>query len=173
MYLAMYLSLIAQSVKNLSAMQETQVWFLGRKEPLEKERTTHFSTLAWKIPRAEEPGRLQSTGSLRVGHDWATSLSLFAFMRWRRKWRPTPVFLPGESQGRSIAYRFYYHSVLCWVLVAVWAFLWLWREGLLSGGAWASCCSGSSRCGACVLGHAGFSNYSTWAQCLWLMVSRL
>ena len=47
----------------------------------------------------EEPGRLQSMGSLRVRHDWATSLSLFAFMHWRRKWQPTPVFLPGESQG--------------------------------------------------------------------------
>ena len=48
----------------------------------------------------EEPGRLQSMGSQRVGHDWATSLSLFTFMHWRRKWQPTPVFLPGESQGR-------------------------------------------------------------------------
>ena len=44
---------------------------------------------------------LQSMGSLRVGHDWATSLSLFTFMHWRRKWQPTPVFLPGESQGRG------------------------------------------------------------------------
>ena len=43
--------------------------------------------------------RLQSTGSLRVGHDWATSLSLFTFMHSKRKWQPTPVFLPGESQG--------------------------------------------------------------------------
>ena len=59
----------------------------------------HSSTLAWKIPRTEEPGGLQSMGSLRVGHDWATSLSLFTFMHWRRKWQPTPVFLPGESQG--------------------------------------------------------------------------
>ena len=59
----------------------------------------HSSTLAWKIPWTEEPGRLQSMGSLRVGHDWATSLSLFTFMHWRRKWQPTPVFLPGESQG--------------------------------------------------------------------------
>ena len=58
------------------------------------------SILAWKIPWMEEPGRLQSMGSLRVGHDWATSLSLFSFMHWRRKWQPTPVFLPGESQGR-------------------------------------------------------------------------
>ena len=49
----------------------------------------------------EEPGRLQSMGSLRVGHDLATSLSLFTFMHWRRKWQPTPVFLPGESLGRG------------------------------------------------------------------------
>ena len=60
---------------------------------------THSSTLAWKIPWAEEPGRLQSMGSGRIGHDWATSLSLFTFMHWRRQWQPTPVFLPGESQG--------------------------------------------------------------------------
>ena len=59
------------------------------------------STLAWKIPWTEEPGRLQSMGSLRVGHDWVTSLSLFTFMHWRRKWQPTPVFLPGESQGQG------------------------------------------------------------------------
>ena len=57
-------------------------------------------TLAWKIPWTEEPGRLQSLGLWRVGHDWVTSLSLFTFMHWRRKWQPTPVFLPGESQGR-------------------------------------------------------------------------
>ena len=61
----------------------------------------HSSTLAWKIPWMEEPGRLQSMGSRRVGHDWATSLSLFTVLHWRRKWQPTPVFLPGESQGRE------------------------------------------------------------------------
>ena len=61
----------------------------------------HSSTLAWKIPWTEEPGRLQTMRSLRVGHDWAISLSLFSFMRWRRKWQPTPVFLPGESQGQG------------------------------------------------------------------------
>ena len=59
----------------------------------------HSSTLAWKIPWTEEPGRLQSMGSRRVGHDWVTSLSLFTFMHQRRKWQPTPAFLPGESQG--------------------------------------------------------------------------
>ena len=59
----------------------------------------HSSTLAWKIPWMEKPGGLQSMGSLRVGRDWATSLSVFTFMYWRRKWQPTPLFLPGESQG--------------------------------------------------------------------------
>ena len=61
----------------------------------------HSSTLAWKIPWMEEPGRLLSMGSLRAGHDRATSLSLFTFMHWRRKRQPTPVFLPGESQGQG------------------------------------------------------------------------
>ena len=60
---------------------------------------THSSTLAWKIPWMEEPGGLQSMRSRRVRHDWVTSLSLFTFTHWRRKWQPTPVFLPGESQG--------------------------------------------------------------------------
>ena len=60
----------------------------------EKAMAPHSSTLALKIPWTEETGRLQSMGSRRVGHDWTTSLSLFTFMHWRRKWWPTPVFLP-------------------------------------------------------------------------------
>ena len=64
-----------------------------------KAMAPHSSTLVWKIPWTEEPGRLQSMGSRRVGHNWAISLSIFTFMHWRRKWQPTPVFLPGESQG--------------------------------------------------------------------------
>ena len=56
-------------VKRLPAMQETQVQFLGQEDPLEKEMATHSSTLAWKIPWMEEPGRLQSMGSQRVRHD--------------------------------------------------------------------------------------------------------
>ena len=63
---------------------------------LEEETATHSSTLAWKIPWTEEPDRLQSMGSQRVGHDWATN-SWVGKIPWRRKWRPTPVFLPGES----------------------------------------------------------------------------
>ena len=61
---------------------------------------THSSTLAQKIPWMEEPGGLQSMGFRRVRHNWATSLSLFTFMHWIRKWQATPVFLPGESQGQ-------------------------------------------------------------------------
>ena len=66
---------------------------------LEKAMAPHSSTVARKIPWMEEPGRLQSMGSLRVRHDWETSLSLSTLMHWRRKWQPTPVFLPGESHG--------------------------------------------------------------------------
>ena len=71
------------------------------REHLEKAMATHSSTFAWKIPWTEEPGRLQSMGLLRVRHDWVTSFSLFTFIHWRRKWQPTPVSLPGESQGQG------------------------------------------------------------------------
>ena len=64
----------------------------------EKAMAPHSSTLAWKIPWTEEPGGLQSLGS---GESDTTSLSLFIFMNWRRNWLPTPVFLPGESQGQG------------------------------------------------------------------------
>ena len=67
----------------------------------EKAMAPHSSTLAWRIPWMETPGGLWSMGSLRVRHNWASSLSLFTFMHWRRKWQPTPVFLPGESQGQG------------------------------------------------------------------------
>ena len=62
-------SLVAQRLKRLPAMRETWVRSLGREDPLEKEMATHSSTLAWRIPWMEEPGRLQSVGSQRVGHD--------------------------------------------------------------------------------------------------------
>ena len=60
---------MAQTVKCLPTMQKTQVQSLGREDLLEKEMATHSSILAWKIPWTEEPGRLQSIGSQRVGHD--------------------------------------------------------------------------------------------------------
>ena len=71
------------------------------KSDWEKAMAPYSSTLAWKTPWTEEPGWLQSMGSQRVRHEWATSLSLFTYTHWRRKWQPTPVFLPGESQGRG------------------------------------------------------------------------
>ena len=76
--------------------REREKWWVRRRR-----RWNPSNTLAWKIPWTEEPGRLQSMGLLRVRHDWATLLSLFTFMHWRRKWQPTPVLLPGESQGRE------------------------------------------------------------------------
>ena len=71
--LLMIASLVAQRLKRLPPMWETQVWSLGQEDPLEKEMASHPSILAWRIPWMEEPGRLQSMGSQRVGHDWATS----------------------------------------------------------------------------------------------------
>ena len=71
----------SSEVKRLPAMWETWVRSLGQEDSLEKEMATHSSILAWRIPWTEEPGGLQSTGSRRVGHNWATSLSL------KRKWK--------------------------------------------------------------------------------------
>ena len=80
-YMYMYrASLVAQMVNHLPGMWETQVRPLGWEDPLEKEMATHSSTLTWKIPWSEEPGRLQTMGSLRVRHNRATSLSLFPFI---------------------------------------------------------------------------------------------
>ena len=70
-------SLVSQTVNNLPAMWETLVWPLGREDPLQKEIITHFSILAWRIPWREELGGLQSMGSQRVGHDWATELNWY------------------------------------------------------------------------------------------------
>ena len=90
-----YFLWVVNSFSGLWNIKKT--WGIG----LENAMAAHSSTLAWTNPWTEEPGRLQSMGSLRVWHDWATSLSLLTFMHWRRKWHPTPVFLPGESQGRG------------------------------------------------------------------------
>ena len=90
--------LTSQRLKRLPGMRETWVWSLGWEDPLEKEMATHSSTLAWRIPWREEPGRLQSMGSQRVGHDWATLLPYL--LKWYRL--PTPGFLglPGGSDGK-------------------------------------------------------------------------
>ena len=89
---------------SLCAMQERPTSYLFHTwwhYVSEKAMAPRSSTLAWKIPWTEEPGRLQSAGSLRVRHHWETSLSLFTFIHWRRKWQPTPLFLPGEFRGRG------------------------------------------------------------------------
>ena len=78
-------SVVAQTVNRLSTMQETQVRSLGWEDPLEKEMAVHSSTIAWKIPWTEEPGRLQSMGSQRVGHDRATSCSRSAKAQQQQK----------------------------------------------------------------------------------------
>ena len=95
-----FLSLLRYSWQNCKTLNVCNmiIWYMYILW-MEKAMAPHSSALAWKIPWTEEPGWLQSMGSLGVGHDWATSLSLFAFMHWRRQWQPTPVFLPGESQG--------------------------------------------------------------------------
>ena len=83
---------LAQRLKRQPGMQDTQVWSLGWEDPLEKEMAIHSSTLAWRIPWMEEPGRLQSMGSQRVRHNWATSLhftSLQRKIRNKRLWSRT------------------------------------------------------------------------------------
>ena len=86
------LPLAAQLIKNLPTMKETWVWSLGGEDTLEKAMAPHSSTLAWKVPWTEEPDRLQSMGSPRVGHDWGTSLSLFTF---------SPILTLKESNVRQ------------------------------------------------------------------------
>ena len=85
-------SLVTLMVKHLPAMQETRVQSLGWEDLLEKEMATHSSTLAWRIPRTEEPDGPQSMRSQKVGHDWATSLSLslghLQMVQWKQHWPP-------------------------------------------------------------------------------------
>ena len=76
-YFHCWASLVAQMVKHLSAVRETRVWSLGWEDPLGKEMAAHCSTLVWKIPWMEEPGRLQFLGSQRVGHDWVSGFTYF------------------------------------------------------------------------------------------------
>ena len=105
-------------VKSLPTVQETRVWSLGQEDLLEKKMATHSSILAWKTPWTEEPGRLQSTGSRRVGHDWATSLSFLSllFLALNRALKAILFFCcPG-----------YFFSVVFQPLSCVW----LWSHGL-------------------------------------------
>ena len=101
--------LVAQTIKRLSAVQETRVWSLGWEDPLEKEMATHCSTLAWKIPWMEEPGRLQSVGSQRVEHSWAASVSVSVCGR-----RPSTIalFPLAPSFSKFLPFFFFHFSSL-------------------------------------------------------------
>ena len=112
--------MVAQMVKRLPAMRETQVSSLGREDPLEKEMATHPSTLAWKIPWTEEPGGLQSKGLQRVGHDWATSLSLYRPM-WKMMLRERVRVLQTELNGTCVITGFLgtSHSLFCFVFTTL------------------------------------------------------
>ena len=101
--------LVAQTVKRLSTMWRTRARSLGQEDPLEKEMAIHSSTIAWKIPWTEEPGRLQSVGSQRVRHDWATWLSFtrvsncFPILNYllNTYHRPNTVLGPGEDNSEQ------------------------------------------------------------------------
>ena len=97
-------SLVAQTVKCLPAMRETWVQSLGWEDPLEKEMAAHSSTLAWKIPWMEEPGRLQSMGSQRVRHDGASSLFFYypfklplKCLHWRQLLTPGLEYVQNQA----------------------------------------------------------------------------
>ena len=107
---------VAQMVKRLPTMQETQVQSLGWDDFLEKEMATHSSILAWKIPWTEEPGRLQSMGSQRVGHDWETSLC-FTSLHFTL------------DQSTSLSCHFRYLSII--TLFFFWTFYLAFLAGLL------------------------------------------
>ena len=102
-------SLVAQTVKNLPTMRETWVWSLGWEDPLENKMAIHSSTIAWKIPRTEERGRLKSMELQRVGHDWVTSLHKQQQMKelWGKE-----VTCPRSKQigGRAESYPSYLNS---------------------------------------------------------------
>jgi len=98
-------SLVAQMVKNPHAMQETEVWFLGREDALEKEMATHSSILAWRIPWTEEPRRLQYMGSQRVGHNWSNLAHTENKTKKRRETRAKFIFNLESTQEHVKACR--------------------------------------------------------------------
>ena len=103
--------MISSLTWNYTKMVQLQRFKQLEGENTEKAMATHSSPLAWKFPWMEEPGRLQSMGSLRIGQDWVTSLSLFTFMHWRRQWPPPPVLLPGNSHGWRSLVGYIVHGV--------------------------------------------------------------
>ena len=98
-------SLVAQSVKNLPAVQETWVRSLGREGALEKEMATHSSILTWEISWTEEPGGLQSIASQRIGHDWVTNTYLLTSCVAQRTHYFVIVYKGKESEKNTALYR--------------------------------------------------------------------
>ena len=136
-------SLVAQRVKHLPEMWETRVQFLGWDDPLEKEMATHFSTLARKIPWTEKPGRLQSMGSQRVGHDWATSLSLSLSLQFLHSWAlwisphlKMCDWCPYMYSCIDICKNTHTHS-LSWAQTEPGEKMFIWNEGMEGAKGWA------------------------------------
>ena len=121
LYFSLFMSI------GLSAMQETQVWSLGCEDPLEKEMAAHSSILDWKIPRITEPGRLLSMGSQRVGHDWATSLSLSLSQRNQKKFF-TLIFMLNLSWYVTVNLTkpIYFHTCQCKIIMLIFPNLRRW-----------------------------------------------
>ena len=127
-------SMVAQQLKHLPGMRETQVRSLDQEDPLEKEMATHSSTLAWRIPWREEPGRLQSMGSQRVGHNWLTSLSRFILTEF---WEilhivcTNPLIFSWYMAYFFILLNVFWGGVFCFlgffnVEIPIWQFTLLW-----------------------------------------------
>ena len=123
----MVASLVAQTVKCLPAMWDTRVWSLGREDSLEKEMATHSSTLAWKIPWTEEPCRLQSTGSQRVRHDWATSFTSLHSWPQELSWHQRVCYLANELQWVQMRLKVSWKSYFLplWAYLGFNQFLWI------------------------------------------------
>ena len=105
-------SLVAQRLKRLPAMRETWVQSLGREDPLKKEMAANSSILAWRTPWMEEPGGLQSSGSQRAGHEWATSLSHLQFssvaQSYLTLWDPMDCSTPGFPVHQQLLWLYIY-----------------------------------------------------------------
>ena len=155
-------------------MRETSVRSLCRECPVEKEMANHSSILAWRIPRTEEPGWLQSMGLQRVRHDWASSLH---FNYGRVLWQPIPVFLPGEAHGQRslVGYSPWGHKesddwatktqYIMYSFTKYFIYLFLTVLGLCCWGGFSSSCGELgliSSCGLQPLEGVGFSSCGSW-----------